>query len=158
MKFLRHLLLILVSLTVIAPLAVNARGTAQSLPVSPLEIETSLGVHEYEVELATTRQQHAIGLMYRHQMADNHGMLFLNQQVRFNSFWMKNTYISLDIIFIRADGTVANIAAGTIPLSLDPVVSTEPVLAVLELSAGQAAKIGLQVGDKVLHEIFVNNP
>jgi len=156
--YMQLILAISVFLVVLLPQSVQARGQAQSLEVSPLKIVTSQGCYKFEVELAKTQEEHNIGLMYRHEMADDHGMLFLNQQVRFNSFWMKNTYISLDIIFIRADGTIANIAAGTVPLSLDAIVSVEPVLAVLELTAGQARRMGLRAGDTVFHEIFDNVP
>lgn len=133
-------------------------GGAQSLAVTPLAVEGKNGLFEYEVELAVTRQEHAIGLMHRHEMAENHGMLFLNETIRFNSFWMENTYISLDIIFVKFDGTISNIVANTIPLSRDQILSTSPVLAVLELNAGQAAKIGLRAGDMVYHDIFDNYP
>lgn len=136
----------------------SAAGEPQSLPVSPLVIEGANGFYEFDVELAKSTKEHSIGLMYRHQMDDKHGMLFLNQRVRFNSFWMKNTYISLDIIFIRFDGTISNVVANTIPLSLESINSTAPVLAILELNAGQAARMGLRVGDGVYHDIFDNYP
>ncbi len=159
MKLYRQfVLLALLVVVVFMPFDAMARGQAQNLPVSPLKVETAQGCFKFEVELAVSPSERNIGLMYRHQMADDHGMLFLNPEVQYNSFWMKNTYISLDIIFINADGTVANIVANTIPLNLEPVLSTEPVLGVLELTAGQAARMGLKVGDKITHEIFERKP
>ncbi len=159
MKLYRQfVLLALLVVVVFIPFDAVARGQAQNLPVSPLKVDVDSICYKFEVELAVSPSERNIGLMYRHQMADDHGMLFLNPEVQYNSFWMKNTYISLDIIFIRADGTIANIVANTIPLNLDPVLSTEPVLAVLELNAGQAARMGLKAGDQITHEIFENKP
>ena len=150
---------LLILLAIVLPQNLNAMPREpQSLTVSPLVVEGSNGFYEFDVELAVTQREHTIGLMFRHEMADNHGMLFLNEKVRFNRFWMKNTYISLDIIFVRFDGTISNIVANTIPLNLEPVMSTSPVLAVLELNAGQAARMGLRKGDLVYHEIFDNYP
>lgn len=160
MKNLKLIMLALFVLLTFVPM-VNLQamsGEPQSLPVTPLVVEGSNGFYDFDVELAVSQNEHAIGLMYRHEMADNHGMLFLHESVRFSSFWMKNTYISLDIIFVRFDGTISNIVANTIPLNLEPVSSTSPVLAVLELKAGQAARMGLRNGDVVFHEIFDNYP
>lgn len=143
---------------VVLPTAQSMAGQPQSLKVTPLVVETSAGQFEFEVELAASQTEHEIGLMFRHQMDDNHGMLFINEEVRYNSFWMKNTYISLDIIFIKADGTIQNIVANTIPLSLDSVPSTGPVIAILELNAGKAQAMKLKAGDQIFHEAFGNLP
>ena len=128
----------------------------QALPLSPLYILTDTGRHDFRVELARTPQERSIGLMYRHHMDADRGMLFANGVERQTSFWMKNTFISLDIIFVHRDGRVANIAADTIPLSLASVVSHGPVFAVLELNAGTAAQIGLRPGDMIHHPLFQN--
>lgn len=159
MKTYRQILSILILIVVVfSPLDASATGKAQALDVTPLKIETTQGSFNYNVELAASIKEQAVGLMYRREMAANHGMIFLNSRVRLNSFWMKNTYIPLDIIFISAEGRVVNIVTNTIPLSLDPVSSTQPVLAVLELNAGQASLIGLSAGDMVYHKIFGNEP
>ena len=80
---------------------------------------------------------------------DDRGMIFPYDPPREVAFWMKNTLIPLDMIFIRADGTIAGIAANTVPLSLEPVPSVEPVVAVLEIAGGRAAELGIKPGDRV---------
>jgi uncharacterized protein len=87
--------------------------------------------------------------MNRQSLAPNRGMVFPYDPPQFASFWMKNTLIPLDIIFIRADGTIARIAANTVPLSLEPVAAGEPVAAVLEIAGGRAADLGIREGDRV---------
>jgi uncharacterized membrane protein (UPF0127 family) len=87
--------------------------------------------------------------MYRQSLADNAGMLFLYPSPRPVQFWMKNTLLSLDIVFVRADGTIARIAAGTTPLSEDLIPSGEPVLAVLEVKAGIMRELGIALGDRL---------
>ena len=87
--------------------------------------------------------------MYREALAPDRGMLFPYDPPQIASFWMKNTLIPLDIIFIRGDGTIARIAANTVPLSLEPVQSLEPVAAVLEIAGGRAAELGIEPGDRV---------
>jgi len=103
----------------------------------------------FSVEIARTSAQQARGLMFRTSLADDRGMLFPFPDTRMASFWMKNTVIPLDIIFIRADGRIENIAANTTPYSTDPVESTAPVVAVLELRGGLAAERGIKPGDRV---------
>lgn len=103
----------------------------------------------FSVEVARTSAQQARGLMFRTSLADDRGMLFPFPDNRMASFWMKNTVIPLDIIFIRADGRIENIAANTTPYSTDPVESTAPVAAVLELRGGLAAERGIKAGDRV---------
>lgn len=111
---------------------------------------TSTGkTHRFTVEAARTSLEQAKGLMFRTELADDAGMIFPFPEPRVASFWMKNTVIPLDIIFIRADGTIESIADNTIPYSTTPVVSGEPVIAVLELRGGLAAEIGIVAGDKV---------
>ncbi len=112
-------------------------------------VRSKTKTHKFVVELAETGAEQAKGLMFRTELADNRGMLFPFRELRMASFWMRNTVIPLDIIFIRADGTIENIAENTIPYSLDPVESTAPVAAVLELRAGLTAELGIASGDKV---------
>jgi len=123
--------------------AVNARTV-------PLTISgTGHRVLKFRVEVARTPAQQELGLMYRRKMAADHGMIFPMTPPRFASFWMRNTYLPLDLIFVRADGTIASIAPDAKPLSLDTIDSFEPVAAVLELNAGVAARRGIKAGDRV---------
>jgi uncharacterized protein len=112
-------------------------------------IQSKSKTHSFVVEVAATSAEQQRGLMFRTELADNRGMLFPFRQPRVASFWMKNTVIPLDIIFVRADGIIENIAEDTIPYALDPVESTAPVAAVLELRAGLTAELGITAGDTV---------
>lgn len=101
----------------------------------------------FAVEIAATEAQQARGLMFRTELADDKGMIFPYQTPRILSFWMKNTVISLDIIFINQDGSIANIAKNTKPYSTDSVSSVNPTVAVLELRAGLSEELGIKAGD-----------
>ncbi|WP_373492223.1 DUF192 domain-containing protein [Parasphingorhabdus sp.] len=115
----------------------------------PLSIRTANATHAFIVEVAKTGAEQAQGLMFRTRMAPDKGMIFPFPEDRVASFWMKNTVIPLDIIFIRRDGTIESIAANTIPYSLAPVRSNEPVATVLEIAAGRAKELGIEPGDRV---------
>lgn len=115
----------------------------------PLSIRTSDTTHDFIVEVAATSAEQAQGLMFRTRLASDKGMIFPFPEDRVASFWMKNTVIPLDIIFIRRDGTIESIAANTTPYSLAPVRSNEPVATVLEIAAGRAAELGIAPGDTV---------
>jgi uncharacterized membrane protein (UPF0127 family) len=115
----------------------------------PLTVRSASGTHRFTVEIARTPEEQANGLMHRQSLAPDRGMLFPYEPPQPASFWMKNTLIPLDMIFIRPDGTIARIVANTVPLSLDPVPSLEPVAAVLELAGGRAAELGIREGDRV---------
>lgn len=119
------------------------------LRLIPLTISSDGKRHDFTVELAGTRAEQARGLMFRTELDPDKGMLFPFTRVRMASFWMKNTVIPLDIIFVRSDGTIESIAANTTPYSLDPVESGEPVAAVLELAGGRAAELEIGPGAKV---------
>ena len=108
------------------------------------------GKHPVDAEVAYTRDQRTRGLMWRTELAEGTGMLFIFQGDQWLSFWMKNTLIPLDMIFVRADGTIARIAADTVPYSLAPVSSGEPVAAVLEIAGGRAAELGIAEDDTVM--------
>jgi uncharacterized protein len=103
----------------------------------------------YVVEIAETPPQQTKGMMFRTELADDKGMLFPFREPRMASFWMKNTVIPLDIIFIRSDGLIENIGENAIPYSTDTVESTGPVTAVLELRGGLTSELGIAAGDKV---------
>jgi hypothetical protein len=116
----------------------------------PLTITSNGKKHRFTVEVASSPEQQAMGLMYRNALAPDRGMIFPFARPRAASFWMKNTLIPLDMIFIRADGTIANIEAMTVPLQLQPAYYSDgPVAAVLEIAGGRAAELGIKPGDKV---------
>ena len=132
----------------------EAAGNAQAQALLPVTITTAGGRHVFTVERATTAAEQAQGLMFRTDLTPDGGMLFHPYPAeggapREASFWMKNTPTPLDILFIRADGTIARIADSTTPMSETPVTSGEPVTAVLELIAGRAAALGIAEGDTV---------
>lgn len=112
-------------------------------------VDSGLKKHSFTVEMAITSQQQMQGMMFRTELADDKGMLFPFDDIRPASFWMKNTVIPLDIIFVRKDGTIANIAVNTVPYSTDPVPSDGPVAAVLELRGGLTLELGINAGDRV---------
>lgn len=114
---------------------------------------TAGGRHDFVVEVARDEASRAQGLMFRTELAANAGMLFDFQQERELGFWMRNTYVSLDMIFIRADGRVHRIAENTTPLSEATVPSGGPCRFVLEVVAGTARRIGLRPGDRLEHAL-----
>jgi len=131
-------------------------GPSRAAEFQPLEIAGKTGVHPFLVELAVTPEETSRGLMFRRSLPEGQGMLFDFQRDQELSFWMKNTYIPLDMIFIRSDGRIHRIAENTEPLSERLVPSLGPARAVLEVIAGTARKFGLAPGDRVAHPIFRN--
>jgi uncharacterized membrane protein (UPF0127 family) len=112
-----------------------------------LIIESDDGLqHEFDVYLATSFEQQRRGLMFVRKMPDTTGMLFIYEDTDYHSMWMKNTYISLDLVFARKDGTVSSVIHAAQPLSLTSQASIEPVNFVLELNAGTARR--LHIGNK----------
>jgi uncharacterized membrane protein (UPF0127 family) len=124
--------------------------------IEPLTIATDGDATLFTVEIADTDVTRERGLMFRQRLPENHGMLFDFGDPRPVSMWMKNTYIPLDMLFIRADGTIAYIAENTVPKSLDTIGITEPVKAVLELPGGTARKKDIHSGNVVYHRLFNN--
>jgi uncharacterized membrane protein (UPF0127 family) len=124
--------------------------------LEPLTIATEGDATMFTVEIADTDALRARGLMFRQRLPEDRGMLFDFGTPRQVSMWMKNTYISLDMLFIREDGTIAYIAENTVPKSLDTVGVSEPVIAVLELVGGSAKRLGIRAGDTVYHRMFKN--
>lgn len=108
----------------------------------------------FEAEVADTDELRSRGLMFRHKLPEDRAMLFDFGEPRPAAMWMKNTYISLDMLFIRGDGTIAAVAENTEPLSLQTISVQEPVKAVLEVAAGTVKRLGIQRDDKVFHPIF----
>jgi uncharacterized membrane protein (UPF0127 family) len=116
----------------------------------PLTVTTAAGkVHRFTVEVARTSEEQAQGLMNRQSVAPDAGMIFPMSPPRPASFWMKNTLVPLDMIFVSPEGRISSIEENTVPLSLEPVMSTEPVSAVLELAGGRSAELGIKAGDRV---------
>jgi uncharacterized membrane protein (UPF0127 family) len=129
--------------------AVELGRSAAGLEQVPLTVTSGGRTHKFTVEVAATSEEQATGLMNRASLAPDRGMIFPFAEESQASFWMKNTLIPLDMIFVRADGSIANIEANTVPLSLQPVHSDGPVAAVLELAGGRSAELGIKPGDKV---------
>jgi len=120
-----------------------------------LVIETAAGErHHFTVELALTSEQQARGLMHRESLAEDAGMLFVYPRDRMISMWMRNTLISLDMLFLDRRGRIVRIAERTTPLSEATISSGRPARAVLEVPAGTARRLGLATGDRVLHQAF----
>lgn len=120
------------------------------LAIIPLTVTTASGQrHAFRVEVAATGQEQQRGLMFRTAMGADEGMIFPLAQVRMASFWMHNTVIPLDIIFIGPDRKVINIRANAVPYSDESLPSTAPAMAVLELNGGRAAQLGIGPGDTV---------
>jgi hypothetical protein len=142
-----------VALAFLALCVLAPRG-ARAEELDPLSIATASGVHPFQVEIAANDAARERGLMYRRFMPADRGMLFEFDRTAPVAFWMKNTYIPLDIVFIAPDGSVTRIAAEAEPLSEALIPSGGPCVAVLELNGGTAARIDLKVGDKVRHPFF----
>lgn len=130
--------------------------SAQALPASPLAISSGTALHRFTVELADDDAERGIGLMHRGHMDADHGMLFDFVSARRVAFWMRNTFIPLDMLFLKSDGEVVAIVENVMPHSEDTVGPDRPVRAVLELNAGTAKRLGLKVGDIVRHAVFKN--
>ncbi|MDB5685764.1 MAG: hypothetical protein JWR77_353 [Rhizorhabdus sp.] len=137
----------------LAPVAgcgpISAKPAVEKVARVPLDIRTAKGVLHFQVEVARTEPEQERGLMYRTSLPERGGMIFPMDPPRWASFWMKNTLIPLDLIFIRADGHIARIAANAVPESLATIESGEPVAAVLEIVGGGAAAAGIEAGDVV---------
>jgi uncharacterized protein len=117
-----------------------------------LVVHTATGAHTFNVEVVDTPESRARGLMFRGELAPDAGMLFDFEEERPVSFWMRNTFIPLDIVFIRADGTVANIHVNARPHDTTGIPSAGAVTYVLEIAGGRSEEIGLMVGDRVEHD------
>ncbi len=119
------------------------------LEVIPLTITTLGDTHRFRVEVARSPQEQARGLMFRTEMGPDEGMLFPYDQPRVLSFWMRNTVIPLDLIFIDAEHRIINIAENAVPYSEESILSDAPAVAVLELNGGRARELGIVAGNKV---------
>ena len=127
-------------------------------PSDHMLVTTATGKHTFTLEIAKTNEERAKGLMFRKSMPQDHGMLFIFHDARPISMWMKNTLISLDMIFVSGEGMVTSIIQHTTPLSEEIITSDQPAQAVIEVNAGVAQKIGLAPGDKIHHPLFPIRP
>ena len=127
----------------------GAQPRVGPLPMAEVAIEAATGRHVFKVEIAQTEPERSQGLMFRQRLAADAGMLFDFGEEQPVAFWMQNTLIPLDMVFIRRDGRITNIAQRTIPLSTDTVPSSEPVRFVLEVNGGTTARLGIKAGDRV---------
>ena len=135
----------------------EARSAQANLRVEPLEVvRQGAGPVRFHVEIAETAATREHGLMFRRSLAPDAGMLFDFKTPREVAFWMKNTLIPLDIIFIAPDGRILNIAPNAVPLSEMALPSAGAVRGVLELRGGRAGELGILPGDVVRHRIFAS--
>ena len=148
----RGLAALLVAVACAAPPAMAAPPSAAA--VDDLTIATASGDHHFSVEVMRSRDELERGLMFRRQMAADHGMLFDFGSPQPVTMWMKNTYLPLDMVFIAADGRVVSVKQNAEPLSETTIYSGGLVLGVLELNAGAAARIGVKPGDRVADPMF----
>ncbi len=126
-----------------------AAALGAPLPVETITIDTKAGAHSFSVEVAADDESREKGLMFRKAMAPDAGMLFDFHTPQLVSFWMENTILPLDMLFVRADGTIARIKANATPYSRENIPSGEPIQLVIELNAGRAAALGIIEGAKV---------
>ncbi len=131
-----------------------AGGSSRAADRSVVEIASKSGVHSFSVEVVDDDAGRAKGLMFRRSLPEGTGMLFDFKTEQDVAFWMQNTYVPLDMIFIRADGRILRIAENTEPMSTRQIPSGGKVLAVLEVIAGTTRKLGIVAGDRVAHPIF----
>ena len=137
-------------------LSACSQKEAENHPTTPLSITTVNGDIRFNVEVAQTPDELQKGLMYRTEMPLTNGMIFSIYPVRPVAMWMKNTQLSLDMIFVAPDATISMIKEHTTPLSEDKIISRDPVRAVIEVPAGNVMRYNIKVGDKVQHAILNN--
>jgi len=131
------------------PPSLLAERSAAGLQQMTLDVRSGAKTHRFVVEVARSAQEQETGLMNRPSLGPDRGMIFPYDPPQPVSFWMKDTLIPLDMIFIRPDGSIAKIAANTVPLSLEPVPAAEPIAAVLEIAGGRSSELGISAGDRV---------
>lgn len=140
----------------IAALALLVLAAGAGLRAEPLTIDAGGQVHEFDIDVARSAAERARGLMFRKELAPDYGMLFDFGREAEVTMWMKNTFVPLDMLFVRADGTIHRIAQRTTPFSTETIASRGPVQAVLELPGGTTARLGIEPGHSVRHAMFGN--
>ena len=133
------------------------REPLERLPTGELSVESGGHSHRYKVWIAATEARRNQGLMYVPSLPAARGMLFLFETPQVTSFWMKNTLIPLDLLFIAPDGRIIRIAENAVPKSLATIDSMGVVLGVLEVAGGTAGKLGFKAGDRVRYPAFGNH-
>jgi uncharacterized membrane protein (UPF0127 family) len=133
-------------------LALLALPTAVLADESKLVLQTATGEYSFNVQVVDTPESRAQGLMFVTELADDAGMLFDFKEERPVSFWMRNTFIPLDMIFVGADGLVRNVHVNARPHDVTSIPSDGPVQYVLEIPGGRSVEIGLQPGDRMEHD------
>ncbi|WP_434052085.1 MAG: DUF192 domain-containing protein [Roseibium sp.] len=153
-RFFRSAAQVFVALILVTGLTAgaHAQDDGKRLRTEPLTVQGTGQTHSFTVEVAVTAPERSRGLMFREEMAADHGMLFIFEQEGDRYFWMKNTPLPLDIIYIDAAGKIVSIAADTTPFSEQTIPSAAPAKYVLELNAGTSAELGIGVGDTVSSE------
>lgn len=136
------------------PAVATEAAVPAPVALETLTIDSARGSLTFKVEIADDEAERQKGLMYRTSLAPDAGMLFIWDKAAPRAFWMRNTYIPLDIIYIGAGGQIVSIAAMTEPFNETPIPSEGPALAVLEIAGGRAAELGIAIGDRVRHRIF----
>ena len=135
--------------------ALESTSLASEKPIrfvtDTVNLATRSAHHRFIVETARTSDEMRRGLMFREHLAPDHGMLFVYDEDQVASFWMKNTLIPLDLLFIDRSGRIVRIHERAVPLSTAIISSGEPVRAVLEVNGGTAGRLGIEVGDRVMH-------
>lgn len=145
------------ALAMLLTLALAAAPAIASRPIDAPDERLVIQVsedkqHEFRIHLAVSPSERSQGLMYVRKMPDDVGMLFVYERPTLISMWMKNTYIPLDMVFARADGSVSSVIHDTQPLSLSSQSSIEPVLFVLELNAGTARRLNIGRKSRIIRE------
>jgi uncharacterized protein len=152
----------LLALTALVAACANAAGSSPALfpglQLAELEVKTQSGSHRFKVWIADDDESREQGLMRVRELPSDCGMLFLFDRPQVVAFWMKDTYLSLDLVFIAPDGKVVNVAPHARPFSLDRIESDGPVTAVLEVLAGTAEDIALRPGDRIIYPTTLSTP
>jgi uncharacterized membrane protein (UPF0127 family) len=155
MKFFKIFLWIATGVAVLLSAAIYFPAIGKSRPLETVVIESKGGVkHGFSVEIADTPEKQESGLMFRERMAPDHGMLFEFARADILRFWMKNTLIPLDMLFIAPDGEIKTIHANAVPGDLTGLSSEVPCNGVLEINGGLAKELGIAAGDRVVHRFF----
>jgi uncharacterized membrane protein (UPF0127 family) len=149
MSFMQSAAVLAAALLFSPPLAAQTEAPREDLVVA-----TDAGERVFQVEIADDQAERALGLMYRREMDDDEGMLFDFGSEQPASFWMRNTYISLDMLFIKADGTIESIAERATPLSDESIPSKGSVRYVLEINGGLSDELGIEPGDAISGPAF----
>lgn len=141
---------LLVAVTLVSHAVEPALEDLASFPSTVVEVRATNGIHRFRAWVADTPSRQAQGLMFVRDLAPDAGMLFVSRAPRIISMWMKNTYVSLDMLFVGESGRIVSIAANTNPHSVATVSSGVPAIAVLEIRGGEAERRGIRVGDRVV--------